>query len=57
MNDILEAARRYFNEDFNVVAVRLSIASDGSVEKKPSANWSAWITKRQTIEEFEAQPA
>ncbi|MBS7648111.1 bifunctional DNA primase/polymerase, partial [Candidatus Bathyarchaeota archaeon] len=51
-----EAAKRYYEDGFNVVAVKLSIASDGSVEKKPLVNWSAWINRRQTEEEFEAQP-
>jgi len=55
MNDIFEAAKRYYEGGFNVVAVKYSFAEDGSVEKKPLTEWSEWRKRRQTREEFEAQ--
>jgi len=54
--DLKEAARAWFNQGFNIVAVRFEPDADGKVSKKPLVEWSDWINRRQTLEEFEAQP-
>jgi len=55
MSDLEAAAREWFNQGFNVVAVRYEVDSDGKVSKKPLVEWNRWINRRQTLEEFEAQ--
>lgn len=40
-------AQEYFGKGMNVVTVR---------QKKPLVEWAQWETRRQTLEEFEAQP-
>jgi len=45
--DLREWAWKYFMDGFNVVAM---------LGKKPLTAWSEWINRRQTHEEFEAQP-
>ena len=56
MSDLRAAAREWFNQGFNVVAVKFEEGEDGKVSKKPLVEWSEWINRRQTLEEFEAQP-
>jgi hypothetical protein len=51
--EVKDGARWWFNRGFNVVAVKYG---EGEVAKKPLVEWRKWISQRQTLEEFEAQP-
>lgn len=48
-------AKQYYDQGFNVVALRFEGEKD-SVLKKPLVEWGEWQGRRQTLEEFEAQP-
>ncbi len=47
IEDLVEAAKKYFEKQVNVVAVK---------QKKPLTEWAHWQTQKQTKEEFENQP-
>ena len=47
LEHLLEAAKKYFELQVNVVAVK---------QKKPLTEWAQWQTQKQTKEEFENQP-
>ena len=52
-----EAAREWWRQGFNVVALYFEPDPEsGKVVKRPFAQWSEWQSRRQTEEEFEAQP-
>jgi hypothetical protein len=54
--DLRGAAREWFNQGFNVVAVCYEHGGGGKVNKRPLTEWSRWQSRRQTEEEFEGQP-
>ena len=47
MTDLQDAARQYYEQGCNIVAVK---------QKKPLVEWARWQTQRQTSEELENQP-
>jgi len=55
--NLKEEAKRFFDWGFNVVAFGYGPPdADDKVSKKPLVEWQKWQTRRQTLEEFEAQP-
>jgi len=56
LQGLKEAAREYWLEGFNVVAVAYEQDEYGKVSKKPLVEWGRWQTERQCLEDFETQP-
>jgi energy-coupling factor transporter ATP-binding protein EcfA2 len=56
LQGLKEAAREYWLQGFNVVAVAYEQDEDDKVSKKPLVEWGKWQTERQSLEDFETQP-
>jgi energy-coupling factor transporter ATP-binding protein EcfA2/uncharacterized C2H2 Zn-finger protein len=56
LQGLKEAAREYWLQGFNVVAVAYERDEDDKVSKKPLVEWGKWQTERQSLEDFETQP-
>ena len=56
LQSLKEAAREYWLQGFNVVAVAYERDEADKVSKKPLVEWGRWQTERQSLKEFEAQP-
>lgn len=56
IDELKFAAFNYWEQGFNVVAIRFERNDDGKVAKKPLVEWHQWQDRRQTLEELKAQP-
>jgi hypothetical protein len=54
--NLKDPARYWFNRGFNIVTVRYENEENGKVGKRPLIEWREWVSRRQTVEEFEDQP-